>query len=130
MTAISLPGESDKRGDLWWVEGGNTIPFEIKRVFYIANVPPHESRGGHAHRTCHQFIIPIHGQFQMRVDDGSRNENLLLQSSWRGVHIKPMVWCELTDFMEGTACLVLASEHYDENDYIRDYSIFLKEVGR
>lgn len=128
---VNLPGVSDERGNLRWIEGGITVPFEIKRVFYMTDVPPlGTSRGGHAHRKCHQFIILANGSMSADLDcDGRSNTALHLRNPNVGFHVPPMVWCTLS-LSPGAMCVVLASELYDENDYIRDYMTFLKEVKK
>jgi len=128
---IELPGVFDERGNLRWVESGIIVPFEIKRVFYMTDVPPQGiSRGGHAHRKCHQFIILASGGMNVDLDyDGQRNTAIYLRSPNVGFHVPPLVWCTLTLY-PSTVCIVLASELYDENDYIRDYSTFLEEVKK
>ncbi len=126
----SLPGTADKRGNLYWIEGGLTVPFEIGRVFYMAHVPGLAVRGGHAHRTCHQFIVPLAGQLDALLDDGMGPVQTVLDHMGTGLHVPPMTWCELRNFWQETVCLVLASERYDESDYIRDFKQFLEEVGR
>jgi dTDP-4-dehydrorhamnose 3,5-epimerase-like enzyme len=126
----SLPGISDERGELRWIEGGTTIPFDIKRIFYMTDVPFGALRGGHAHKRAHQFIIPLAGKFEALLDDGQDKTGYELESSHVGLYVRPMVWCELERFGQGSVCLVLTSEHYDESDYIRDYETFLKEVKK
>jgi hypothetical protein len=130
MTIMRLPGVSDERGNLRWIEGGNTIPFEIKRVFYITEVPRGSLRGGHAHRKCHQFIVLVKGELSCTIDHGDGHEtSFTMRSGDSGIHVPPMTWCSL--FMDpDTVCLVLASERYDESDYIRQYDLFLEEVGK
>jgi hypothetical protein len=126
---IKLPGVQDERGDLRWIEGGSTIPFDIKRVFYFTDAPSTVGRGGHAHRKCHQFIVLLKGGMNVSLEhpDGTVSE-ILLRSGGSGFHVVPMTWCQLT-VSPDTICLVLASEHYDEADYIRDYNTFREEVG-
>lgn len=126
----SLPGVDDGRGNLRWIEGEATIPFGIKRVFYMTGVPYLAVRGGHAHRGTHQFIVSLEGRFDATLDDGSGPNRTRLDRLGSGLYVPPMVWCELRNFQPGTVCLVLASEHYDESDYIRDFNQFLKEVGK
>jgi hypothetical protein len=132
MTLTTLPGILDERGNLRWVEGNETIPFEIRRVFYMTGIPVSTMRGGHAHRQCHQFIIPVVGALKVKLDHGSEElcRWIKLDDPSKGLHVLPMVWCELYNSLEGGACLILASEHYDESDYIRDYMTFLKEVKK
>lgn len=123
---ISLPKINDPRGNLTFVEGLNHIPFEIKRVFYIYDIPTGESRGAHAHKNLHQFLICLSGSFGVSVDDGENRTIIRLNRPWEGLHLPPMLWASEVDFDPGAVCLVLASEKYDENDYIRDYAQYLK----
>lgn len=119
---IELPKVPDPRGNLTFIEGGNQIPFPIKRVFYLYDVPGGEDRGGHAHRGLHQLIIAASGSFDVIVDDGTENERFSLNRSWYGLHVPPMVWAHLENFSSGSVSLVLASAVYDEADYYRDYT--------
>jgi hypothetical protein len=121
---IELPKVPDPRGNLTFIEGGNQIPFAIKRVFYLYDVPGGEDRGGHAHRGLHQLIIAASGSFDVIVDDGTENERFSLNRSWYGLHVPPMVWAHLENFSSGSVSLVLASAVYDEADYYRDYPEF------
>lgn len=124
-----IPGILDGRGDLRWVDGEKTIPFGIKRVFYMTGMPAGAMRGGHAHRLCHQFLISLAGHLDAKLCYGNGNRcHTRLNNPTVGLHVPPMVWCELCGFSEGSVCLALASEHYDESDYIRDFDLFLKEV--
>jgi len=126
--AWSLPGISDERGNLRWIEGGATIPFEIRRVFYMADVPYMAMRGGHAHIAAHQFIVSLVGGFDVVLDDGSSQKQTRLNHLGVGLYVPPMTWCEITRFDHGSICLVLTSEHYNEADYIRDRTMFLEKV--
>lgn len=123
---IEFEVHSDHRGELIVIE--KCIPFEIKRVFYIRNIPGDETRGYHAQRTGHQVIVPIDGTFNVRVTDGIEDKTHRLASPNQGLYIKPMEWHSLFSFIPGAICLVLASDVYDESDYIRDYNEFLKEA--
>lgn len=123
-----IPSFVDVRGELSWIEGGDIkVPFDIKRVFYIQNVPKDTFRGGHAHIKAHQFIVPINDFLQIKIDDGNSSGELTLYKSC-GLYVPPMIWCDLYGFSPNLICLVLSSEHFDENDYIRDYNKFLKEA--
>jgi hypothetical protein len=119
----------DVRGSLTFIEGGKNIPFDIKRVFYLYDVPTGEGRGAHAHRELHQFLICLAGSFDIAVDDGIDRTNIHLNRPWQGVLIPPMIWASEVNFDPGSVCLVLASMLYDEADYIRDYDTFLIEKG-
>jgi len=126
---IELPKIADPRGNLSFIEGGRHIPFEIKRVFYLYDVPGGESRAGHALKKTEQFIIAASGSFDVILDDGKERWTFGLNRSWRGVYISRMVWRELTNFSSAGVCLVLASEYYDASEYYRDYQEFLAAVG-
>ncbi len=103
------------------------LPFPVKRVFWISDVPPHCSRGGHAHRTCHEIVFVVSGSCRITVDDGSTSEEVFLDCPYVGLLIPAGVWCTLTDFSPGAACVVLASQPYDATGYIHDYAEFQKE---
>lgn len=122
---INLPKIPDARGNLSFIEAGTHIPFEIKRVFYLYDVPGGETRAGHALKTCHQFIVAISGSFDVLLDDGIEKERYQLNRSYYGLHIPPQVWRVLDNFSSGAVCLVLASESYDANSYFREYEAFL-----
>ncbi len=125
---IELPKIADPRGNLTFVENHRHVPFDIKRVFYLYDVPGGESRAGHALQNCQQFIIAASGSFDVITDDGKRKERYHLNRSYCGLYIPPLIWREIENFSTGSVCLVLASEFYDERDYFRDYSEFLKAV--
>jgi oxalate decarboxylase/phosphoglucose isomerase-like protein (cupin superfamily) len=111
---------------LTFIEDGIHLPFEMKRIFYLYDVPTGESRGAHAHKTLKQFLICLSGSFDVQVDDGSSREVIHLNRPWKGLYIPPMIWAAETNFDPGTICLVLASNSFDETDYYRDYDDFLK----
>jgi dTDP-4-dehydrorhamnose 3,5-epimerase-like enzyme len=121
-----LPKVTDPRGTLTFVQGEVQVPFAIRRVFYIYDVPTGESRGAHAHRTLHEFIVCLAGSFDIELDDGRRRKTVHLNRPWKGLHIPPMIWAGETNFDSGSVCLVLTSDVYDESDYIRDYEEFLR----
>lgn len=125
---IDLPKITDQRGNLTFIEGNRHIPFEIKRVYYLYDVPGGETRGGHAHKTLQQFIIAANGSFDVILDDGTERKRFHLNRSYYGLLIPSMTWRELDNFSSGSFCLVLASENYDEKDYIRDYDTFKNNV--
>ena len=127
---IYLPKVSDVRGNLTFIEGGRHIPFGIRRVYYLYDVPGGAARAGHAHRALEQVVIAASGSFDVTLDDGFRRERVHLCRSYYGLYIPPMVWRELDNFSTGAVCLVLASDFYDESDYYRDYEEFLRAVGR
>lgn len=124
---ISLPKITDARGNLTFVEGGNQIPFEIQRVYYLYDVPGGAQRGGHAHKCLHQLIIAMSGSFDVVLDDGENTKRVNLNRSYNGLYICPMIWRELDNFSSGSVCMVLASNRYDEDDYYRDYPMFKRE---
>lgn len=122
---VNLPKITDPRGNLSFIEGGKHIPFDIKRVFYLYDVPTGEDRGAHAHKTLHQFLICLSGSFDVSLDDGAEKKVIHLNRPWIGLHIPPMIWAAEVNFDPGSVCLVLVSAPYDEFEYIRDYSQFL-----
>ena len=125
---IDLPKISDPRGNLTFIEGERHLPFDIKRVFYLYDVPTGEDRGAHAHRKLHQFLICLSGSFDVALDDGFKKNTIHLNRPWKGLHIPPMIWASEINFDAGSVCLVMASEYYNESDYIRNYSEFILEV--
>lgn len=127
---IDLTKISDPRGNLTFIEGGQHIPFDIKRVYYLYDVPGGAERGGHAHRRLQQLIIAMSGSFDVVLDDGIDKKTFHLNRSYYGLYVCPMIWRELVNFSSGSVCTVLASEHYSEGDYYRDYQGFLADVKR
>lgn len=125
---IDLPKISDPRGNLTFIEGERHLPFDIKRVFYLYDVPTGEDRGAHAHRKLHQFLICLSGSFDVALDDGFKKNTIHLNRPWKGLHIPPMIWASEVNFDPGSVCLVMASDYYKESDYIRNYSDFILEV--
>ncbi|MFQ5821528.1 MAG: FdtA/QdtA family cupin domain-containing protein [Candidatus Heimdallarchaeota archaeon] len=125
---IELPKIADRRGNLTFIEENRHIPFEIKRVYYLYDVPGGETRAGHAHKHLEQFMIAASGSFDVILDDGFSRERFHLNRSYYGLYIPSMIWRELDNFSSGSVCLVLASEYYNEEDYIRDYETFKKMV--
>jgi dTDP-4-dehydrorhamnose 3,5-epimerase-like enzyme len=126
---IELPKISDPRGNLSFIEGGQHIPFDIKRVYYLYDVPGGSDRGSHAHKSLHQFIVAMSGSFDVVLDDGRDQKRFHLNRSYYGLYLCPMMWRYLDNFSSGAVCMVLASSHYDESDYIRDYDQFVAAVG-
>ena len=126
---INLPKISDPRGNLTFIEGGNHLPFEIKRIFYLYDVPGGAWRAGHALKTCHQFVIAISGSLDVILDNGIRKKRYHLNRSYYGLYIPPLIWREIDNFSTNSVCLVMASEFYQESDYFRSYAEFRKIVG-
>jgi dTDP-4-dehydrorhamnose 3,5-epimerase-like enzyme len=122
---INFPSLGDERGSLVALEGAKTVPFEIKRVYYIFGTQPGVARGFHAHRNLRQLAVCVTGKCRMVLDDGEKREEAWLDSPNKGLVIGEMVWREMHDFSSDCVLLVLASEHYDESDYIRLYSDFV-----
>lgn len=124
-SVIEMPKISDRRGNLTPVYSDENIPFDIKRVFYLYDIPGGESRGAHAHKRCHQFLVAASGSFEVVLDDGKNKKTVVLNRPFYGLHIPPGIWAHEQGFSSGSVCLVLASEKYDAEDYIRDYEEFL-----
>lgn len=125
---IELPITTDPRGDLTFVEGGRHIPFDIRRVYYLYNVPVNAVRGGHAHRDLQQVLFALSGSFRVTVDDGHAKSEYFLRNPRQGLYIDRLIWREMDMFSQGAVCMVLASLPYDEADYYRNYDDFLKAV--
>ena len=117
---------SDRKGNLTVVENGQTLPFDVKRVYYLYDVPGGENRGSHAHKELSQLIIAASGSFTVTLDDGRCKRSFFLNRPYQGLYVKPGMWRDLEDFSSGAVCMVLASEVYQKEDYIRDYQEFLE----
>ena len=126
---IDLPKISDPRGNLTFIEGESHVPFDIRRVYYLYDVPGGACRGGHAHKALHQLIVAISGSFDVVLDDGVCKQRFHLNRSYMGLYVCPMIWRELDNFSSGSVCMVLASNTYDESDYYRNYGDFLEIVN-
>jgi hypothetical protein len=122
---IDLPAITDPRGDLTFLEGQRHVPFDIARVYYLYNVPVDAQRGGHAHRDLQQMIFALSGSFRILLDDGRRKAEVLLRNPRVGLYVNRLVWREMDLFSQGSVCMVIASNPYDESDYYRDYNEFL-----
>ncbi len=122
---IDLPRIPEPRGNLTFIEGDKHVPFPIRRVYYLYDVPGGAMRGGHAHKQLQQFIIAVSGSFDVVLDDGTVKRRFFLNRSYYGLYVPRMVWRELENFSSGSVCLVLASEVFEEADYYRDYQQFL-----
>lgn len=127
---IELPKIVDPRGNLTFAEQYKNVPFEVKRVYWTYDVPGGESRGGHAHKRLLQMLIAVSGSFTVTLDNGKEQETYHLNHPWQGLLIDTLIWRTLDDFSSGAVCLVLASELYDEDDYIREYDDYLKYIGK
>lgn len=119
---------SDRKGNISVVENGRDVPFNVKRAYYLYDVPGGESRGGHAHKELRQLIIAASGSFTVTLDDGHVKRTFTLNRPYQGLYVVPGIWRTLDDFSSGAVCMVLASEKYDEADYIRDYEKFLRYI--
>lgn len=117
---------SDRKGNISVVENGLTVPFDVKRTYYLYDIPGGESRGAHAHKELSQLIVAASGSFNVTLDDGNVKRTFTLSRPYQGLYVKPGIWRDLTEFSSGAICLVLASEVYLAEDYIRDYDDFLK----
>lgn len=125
---IELPKIVDPRGNLSFIEGGKHVPFDLKRLFYLYDVPSGESRAGHALKSCAQFVIAASGSFTVSLDDGKDKKSFLLNRASQGLYIPPLVWRDIDNFSTGSVCVVLASHYYDEADYYRSYEKFIDAV--
>jgi hypothetical protein len=126
---IELPKIRDSRGNLSYIEGGVHIPFQVARVYYLYDIPGGADRGSHAHKNLHQLIIAVTGSFDVHLDDGRQKKVINLNRSHVGLYMVPMIWRYLDNFSSGAVCMVLASERFNEQDYLRDYSEFIEIVG-
>jgi hypothetical protein len=127
---VVLPRIKNRAGNITPVHNSEEIPFDVKRVFYLYDIPGGESRGAHAHKACHQFLIAASGSFEVLLDDGRTQRLVQLNRPYQGLHIPPMIWASEINFSSGSICLVLASHLYDESDYIRDYATFKNMVAK
>ncbi|HEX8070887.1 MAG TPA: FdtA/QdtA family cupin domain-containing protein [Pyrinomonadaceae bacterium] len=125
---IALPQIHDPRGNLTFIEAGRHLPFEIKRVYYLYDVPGGSSRAGHGHRALEQLVIAMSGSFDIELDDGREKRKYHLNRSYYGLYICPMMWRYIDNFSSGSVCMVLASAFFDEADYFRTYDAFLRAV--
>lgn len=125
---VALPRIVDPRGNLTVAEAHKQLPFAIKRAYWVYDVPGGESRGGHAHKQCREFIVALSGSFTVTIDDGKNKNTFLLNHPWEGLLVETNMWRTLDDFSSGAVCLVLASDEYDEDDYIREYPDFIHYI--
>jgi dTDP-4-dehydrorhamnose 3,5-epimerase-like enzyme len=121
---LELPRIQDHRGNLTFIESERHVPFEIKRTYYLYDVPGGASRAAHGHKSLHQLMVAMSGSFDVTLDDGFKKKKFHLNRSYFGLYIPPMIWRDLNNFSSGSVCMVLASEFYDEEEYIRDYREF------
>ncbi len=124
-SVIELPKITMRQGNITSIEGFKNLPFDVKRVFYSYDIPGGESRGAHAHKECHQFLIAASGAFEVALDDGVNKRTVLLNRPFYGLHIPPGIWAAEQGFSSGSICLVLASHGYAKEDYIREYNDFI-----
>ena len=127
---VELPRIQDARGSLSVIESGQHVPFEIRRVYYSYDIPNGKERGGHGHRKLEQLFIAVAGGFDVVLDDGRNSSRFTLDNPYTGLYVCPMMWRSLENFSSEAVCMVLASEHYDELDYFRDYTDYLSAMGR
>lgn len=127
---LQLPKISNSMGSISFAENFTHVPFEMKRIYYIYDLPEHASRGAHGHKKLQQLVIAIAGSFDFVIDDGFDKKTFRLDRPDQGLYITPMIWRDLCNFSANSICLVLASELYDESDYYRDYDSFLKDARK
>ena len=123
-SVVELGKIENNQGNLTVVQSKQNVPFDIKRVFYLYDIPGGEARGAHAHKQCHQFLVAVSGCFDVALDDGVNQRVVTLNRPFYGLHIPPGIWAAEQEFSSGSVCLVLASETFNEEDYIRDYEQF------
>lgn len=127
---LTFPKIEDYRGNLSFIESVTHVPFDIKRVYYLYDVPGGAERGGHAHKKLHQVVIAMAGSFDLKLNDGINSKRVHLNRSDYGIYIGPGTWREMDNFSSCSVCMVIASEYFDESDYIRDYNHFLEYVAK
>lgn len=123
---LELNSIKNRSGNITAIENGLDIPFNVERIFYLYDIPGGESRGAHAHKECHQFLVAASGSFEVMLDDGKLKKIVTLNQPYKGLHIPPGIWASEINFSSGAICLVMASHKYDENDYLRDYNEYIK----
>jgi hypothetical protein len=126
---VEMPVAADPRGKLCFIESGRHVPFEIRRVYFLYDLPEGATRAGHAHAELEEVLFPLAGAFTVHLDNGGRRETHVLDRPNVGLHIGRMTWRDIEDFTPGAVCLVLAAAEFDEGDYIRDYDDFLARTG-
>ena len=125
---VELPRIKNRAGNITPIENNNQIPFEVKRIFYLYDIPGGEDRGAHAHKECHQLIVAASGSFEVKLDDGNEKKTVMLNQPNKGLYLPPGIWASEVNFSSGAICLVLASHKYDEKDYFRNYNEFKRIV--
>ena len=126
---VEMPSFTDPRGDLTFIESEQHVPFPIRRVYYLYNVPGEAKRGGHAHRNLEQVIFALSGSFRMKIDNGHSKSEYWLNNPTKGLYINRLIWREMDNFSQGAVCMVLASQNYSESDYFRKYTDFIEAVN-
>jgi len=126
---VELPKIENRAGNITALENNKNIPFSVKRVFYLYDIPGGKDRGAHAHKECHQFLVAVTGSFDVVLDDGNNRKTVNLNRSYYGLHIPPGIWASEKNFSSGAICLVLASHRYYETDYLRNYKEFLNYIN-
>ena len=127
---FQLPQKKSRSGNITSLASDMDMPFHIKRVFYLYDMPGGESRGAHAHKECHQFLVAASGSFEVLLDDGKVQRIIQLNRPYFGLHIPPRIWASEINFSSGSICLVLASERYDEKDYLRNYEAYKNYIEK
>jgi len=127
---LTLPKIHNRAGNITALNNSVDLPFDIRRVYYLYDIPGGEHRGGHAHKELQQLIVAVSGSFDIVLDDGKNKKTVSLNRPYYGLHVIPGIWRELSNFSSGAICLVMASHEYDENDYIRDYNEFINIKNR
>jgi len=123
---IDLPKIENRAGNITAIENNLDIPFEVKRIFYLYDIPGGESRGAHAHKQCKQFLVAASGSFEVQLDDGIEKKTVMLNQPYKGLYVPPGIWASEINFSSGAICLVMTSHKFNQDDYIRDYQDFLK----
>jgi hypothetical protein len=131
-TVIELPRYQSRTGNISIVESSVHIPFDVKRIFYIYDIPGGQDRGAHAHKKCHQFFVAVSGSFEIELNDGITKRTVTLNRPYYGLHVPPGIWAAEMGFSSGAICLVLTSHKYDENDYVRsleEYILYNEDIN-
>ncbi len=126
---LTFPRLKNRSGNITPIHNGIDIPFDVKRIFYLYDIPAGESRGAHAHKSCHQVLIAASGSFEVLLDDGNTKRQIQLNRPFHGLHVPPGIWASEINFSSGAICLVLTSHAYDTSDYIREYQDYLHYIN-